>query len=148
MQDLLYISEIEFATPAYDQSIGLRYEVLRQPLGLEFSVDELSAEYDSLHLACYQMADNEIIGILVLKPINDRIVKMRQVAVRPDKQSHGIGRLLVTESEKFARSKNFQEIELAARITVVPFYEKLGYTSVGNIFIEVGIEHQKMEKVL
>jgi predicted GNAT family N-acyltransferase len=148
MQDLIYISEIEFATPAYDQSIQLRYEILRQPLGLDFSVEELSAEYDSHHLACYQMVDEDIIGILVLKPIDDQVVKMRQVAVRSDMQEHGIGRLMVAESERFAKSKNFTKIELAARMTVVPFYEKLGYISVGQPFIEVGIDHQKMEKGL
>ncbi len=148
MQDLIYISEIEFATPAYDQAIQLRHYVLREPLGLEFSVDELSAEYDSFHLACYQMANEDIIGILVLKPISDQIAKMRQVAIRPDMQSHGIGRLLVNESERFALSKNFQQIELSARMTVVPFYEKLGYISIGEPFIEVGIDHQKMVKSL
>ena len=146
MSALLYISEIEFATPAYDESIKLRYDVLRKPLGLEFSVEELSNEYNSYHLACYEMTHQEMLGILVLKPVNDTIVKMRQVAIRQDQQSQGIGSALIAESERFAKSKQYMVIELHARIEAVPFYLKNGYTPIGTEFLEIGIPHMAMKK--
>jgi predicted GNAT family N-acyltransferase len=148
MKDLLLISQIEYATPSYDQTVQLRYEILRLPLGLDFSVEELSTEYDSYHLACYQMWDEELIACLVLKPVDDKTIKMRQVAVREDQQSKGVGRMMVAESEKLAKNLNFQKIELHARSVVESFYHKNGYKTVGDTFKEVGIDHVKMEKML
>ena len=36
---------IQFATPAYDEAVKLRYEVLKEPLGLDFTVEALSEEF-------------------------------------------------------------------------------------------------------
>jgi GNAT superfamily N-acetyltransferase len=73
---------------------------------------------------------------------------MRQVAVLPQLQGQGIGTMLVQYSENLARQAGFQRMILHARETAVPFYEKLGYARVGNLFEEVTIRHWKMEKHL
>lgn len=139
------IHPIEFATPEYDASVALRYEVLRKPLGLEYTPEQLAAEWSDIHLAAFD-ATGEMVGILLLTPQNEREVKMRQVAVAPDWQGKGIGAALVAVSEEKAQSLGFQIITLHARETAVPFYLRLGYKSVGNRFEEVGIPHFKMEK--
>lgn len=148
MNSTLFVTEIEFATPAYDMAIRLRDEVLRKPLGLEFTVEELSTEFDSHHLACYSLNNEELLGILVLKPVDNQVIKMRQVAIVPTLQSKGIGSLLVSFSEKFAKSKAYNKIELHARDTAVDFYKKLGYKIEGEEFLEVSIPHYKMVKSL
>jgi hypothetical protein len=76
---------VPFATPAYDDTIGLRDEILRRPLGLEFHPKDLATEFDSIHLACYH-SSWELVGCLVLVPKSNSIIKMRQVAVREDQQ--------------------------------------------------------------
>ena len=38
------IIQVEFATPEYDETIALRYKILREPLGLEFTEEQLAAE--------------------------------------------------------------------------------------------------------
>ena len=58
----------------------------------------------------------------------------------------GVGRQLVAASEAFARRNGYDVMELNARDTAVPFYEKLDYTVVGEQFEEVGIVHFKMMK--
>jgi predicted GNAT family N-acyltransferase len=146
MNNLIYFTEIEFGTPAYDQSIQLRDEVLRKPLGLEFSIDELSKEYSSHHIACFAMDSEDMLGILVLKPLNSQDVKMRQVAICTHLQSKGIGSLLVKYSEEYAISKGYLNIELNARESAVAFYKKLGYTVEGGVFEEVSIPHFRMVK--
>jgi len=141
----MYILQIDFGTPEFDDALRLRYEVLRRPLGLEYSPEQIALEYDNIHLAAYSDAGH-ILGYLNLTPYKDKIVKMRQVAVAPDYQGRGIGKALVEASEQTAQSLGFRQITLHARELAVPFYLKLGYTTVGDPFEEVTIPHFKMEK--
>lgn len=141
------IFTIEFATPEYDEAVALRYEVLRKPLGLEFLPEQLAAEWSDIHLAAVDTA-GKMVAILMLTPVNDQEVKMRQVAVAPEQQGRGLGAALVAQSEEIARSMNFNRMTLHARETAVPFYLRLGYEKVGDLFEEVSIPHFKMRKTL
>jgi GNAT superfamily N-acetyltransferase len=143
----MYILQIAFGTPAFDEAVQLRYEVLRRPLGLTYTVEQLAAEYDQLHLAAYSDAA-VLIGYLNLTPKDAQIVKMRQVAVAPTWQRKGVGNALVKASEELAQQLGFARMVLHARETAVPFYNALGYNSVGAQFEEVGIPHFRMEKAL
>ncbi len=141
------ILEIEFATPEYDETVSLRYKILRLPLKLDFSAEDLSKEYTDIHLAAYD--DAWILrGCLVLTPKTKKVMKMRQVAVDSDVQSKGIGRALVGKSEQVARAQGYEMMELNARDVAVPFYKKLDYQVEGDMFVEVGINHFKMSKNL
>lgn len=144
---LLQIHRIEFGTPEYDEVIRLRYEVLRRPLGLEFTPEQLAEEYDQIHLAAYS-ATGALVACLNLTPADAATVKMRQVAVSPELQGRGIGAILVAESEKLAKSLGFDRMSLHARETAVPFYKRLGYHIEGERFEEVSIPHFRMEKSL
>ena len=73
-------------------------------------------------------------------------VQMRQVAVVPDLQGQGIGVAIVERSETLSRQMGFRRMVLHARETAVPFYEKLGYSRIGEGFAEVTISHWAMEK--
>jgi predicted GNAT family N-acyltransferase len=137
---------IPHLSPAYALCVALRRDVLRKPLGLEFTVDQLAAESRSLHLAAFD--GDVLVGCLMLAPKDRHTVQMRQVAVRQDHQGKGLGAIMVRESEVAARYHSFKRMVLNARETAVPFYLKLGYKAVGEPFIEVGIPHRKMEKAL
>lgn len=141
------ILEIEFATPEYDETVSLRYKILRLPLNLEFSAEDLAKEYTDIHLAAYDEAWI-LRGCLVLTPKTKKVMKMRQVAVDSDAQSQGIGRAMVEKSEQVARSQGYELMELNARDVAVPFYKKLNYQVEGGMFVEVGINHFKMRKNL
>jgi N-acetylglutamate synthase-like GNAT family acetyltransferase len=141
------IIEVEFSTPEYDETIRLRYKILREPLGFDFTEEQLAAEYSDFHLAAYD--DAWILrGCLVLTPKDGKVLKMRQVAVDNTVQNRGIGSQLVKASEVYARAKDFDTMELNARDTAVPFYLKLGYNTEGAMFEEVSISHFKMVKKL
>ncbi|MEQ1745699.1 MAG: GNAT family N-acetyltransferase [Saprospiraceae bacterium] len=143
----MQILEIQFGTPEFDDAVRLRYEVLRRPLGLEYTAEQLAAEHDNTHLAAYDTAGS-LIGYLNLTPSDRGEVKMRQVAVHPACQGTGVGRALVEASEGVAKRLGFNKLVLHARETAVPFYQKLNYAVVGERFEEVSIPHFRMEKNL
>ncbi len=142
-----YTLTIDFGSPACDELLRLRDQILRKPLGLEFTAEDIAEEYKDIHLVCYDLAMN-MKGGLLLSPKDKGQIKMRQVAVSEDIQRQGIGALLVEKSEEIALEQGFKKMVLSARDTAVPFYKKLGYKKVGAAFEEVGIKHFKMEKTL
>lgn len=144
---MFFIVPIEFGTPEFDAAVRLRYEVLRRPLGLDYTAEQLAEEYDQLHLAAFERS-GALIAYLNLTPKDERDVKMRQVAVAPDWQGRGVGQALVRHSENLARERGFSRMMLHARETAVPFYEKLDYRRKGERFEEVTIPHFYMEKML
>ncbi|GAB4138531.1 GNAT family N-acetyltransferase [Thermopirellula anaerolimosa] len=140
------IRTIAHGSAAYAAELALRKKVLRDPLGLEFTQEELRTDARSIHLGCFQ--DDRLLGCLVLTPGAGGDVRMRQVAVLPELQGRGIGTALVTTAEALAREKGFRRMVLHARQSAVPFYQRLGYRTVGEPFTEVGLPHRQMEKAL
>jgi predicted GNAT family N-acyltransferase len=140
------ICEVAPDSPEYWATVDLRDAILRKPLGLQFSAGELEDEKTSHHLACYR--DGRLVGCLVLYPLGSGDVRMRQVAVVAELQGQGIGTALVKYSEELARRIGYRRMILHAREAAVVFYEKLGYSTVGDQFEEVTIPHWKMERSL
>jgi ribosomal protein S18 acetylase RimI-like enzyme len=141
-----HLSEIRHGTKAYHQTVALRDDILRNPLGLAFSPEELDGENDSFHLACRR--GNMLVACVVLKPLPGQQIRMRQLAVRTGFQGKGIGKLLVLYSESFAGERGYREMILHARETAVGFYEKLSYRKEGDRFTEVTLPHYAMRKRL
>ncbi len=124
----------------------LRERLLRSPLGLQFTPEELAQEKNEHHIAAYD--NDSLIGCLVLVPIDERTMKMRQLVIETHHQGEGIGKKLVDFSENFTLEKGCSTIILHARKRAVAFYMKFDYEVVGDEFIEVTIPHYKMKKEL
>ena len=115
--------ELTFATPEYDAAVALRYRVLREPLGLTFEPDDLALEYNQIHLAAYG-TQHQLWAYLNLTPLDDKTVKMRQVAVEPMLKGKGIGKDLVAYSELLSRKKGVVKLGLHVRDTAGGFISK------------------------
>lgn len=141
-----HITMVEHGTPAYEQTVALRDNVLRKPLGMRFYKKDLLTESDSIHLAYYD--HDKLLGCLMLKPIKKSLYKMRQVAVDPSAQGKGVGTQLVKYSEEILQKMGVCLLVLHARDVAIPFYLRLGYQIVGESFEEIGIAHVRMHKQL
>lgn len=136
---------LAFGSVEQRAAVELRRRVLRLPLGLDFSDQELEAEVEQIHFGF--LVDGAVVSCLTLVP-HGAEVKMRQVATDPDWQGKGLGARLVEFSEGWAVQHGFSCMVLHAREPAVPFYLKLGYRVVGERFSEVGLPHLRMEKAL
>lgn len=137
---------IDHGTEAYQQMIKLRDEVLRKPLGLRFTEEELEKEKDNLHIAAYE--DEKLMGCCMLVEENRHTARLRQMAVVNDVQGKGIGKALIQFAENLARDRGYRKITMHARKNAAGFYEKMGYQITGNEFEELSIPHYLMEKPL
>jgi ribosomal protein S18 acetylase RimI-like enzyme len=145
-QNAIKIKIITFGSKAYNEAVNLRYKILRKPLGLKYSIEQLSDEKYQIHIAAF--VDNKIIGTLLLQKLNDQTIKMRQVAIDINYQKKGVGQQLVGYAETFAKEHKYHKILLHARKSALRFYLKLNYQIISEEFTEVGLPHYKMQKIL
>lgn len=138
--------EVMLGTPEYQGAIRLREAILREPLGLVLSAEEMANEPKCRHFV--GLAGTEVVATLLLKPLDAETVKMRQVAVAPAWQRSGVGARLVQFGENAARENGFRKIVAHARETAVLFYQRLGYAVEGEVFIENTIPHRLVRKTL
>jgi N-acetylglutamate synthase-like GNAT family acetyltransferase len=137
---------IDHGTKEYQQMIHLRNEMLRKPLGLHFSKEELDREKDDILIGAFE--DDRLLGCCLLTRLDAATVRMRQMAVPSGMQGKGIGRALMIFAENIARDLGYKKVCMHARTTATGFYSKLGYAIIGSEFTEITIPHYIMEKSL
>lgn len=137
---------IEYKTPEYDKMVALRDDILRKPLGMTFGEEYLGKDKDSYLLGCFD-GDN-LVGCCLLTPVNENTLQLRQMAVAEDRQKQGIGTKVIEYAEQLAVDKGYRFMYLHARKVAVNFYTKLGYMLESDEFMEIGIPHFEMLKML
>jgi N-acetylglutamate synthase-like GNAT family acetyltransferase len=140
------IRQIDHGTKEYLQMVDLRNEILRKPLDLTFTEEELENEKDDILIGAFE--EEKILGCCLLTRIDDNSVRLRQMAVQNNLQGKGIGASMLNYAENLARDHGFKNMVMHARKPVVGFYEKLGYKVTSGEFVEITIPHHVMEKNL
>ena len=126
--------------------VELRYQVLRKPLGLGFTKEDLDAEKNEILIGCFE--DDKLEGCCILTQTDPKTVRLRQMVVTAGLQGKGIGRVLMSFAENIARDRRYRRLTMHARKSAVGFYEKNGYKICSPEFEEVTIPHFEMEKEL
>ena len=138
--------QFEFNTDCYQQSLLLRERILRKPLGLMLTAQDVNKEDKQLHFGLFEK--HTLLACVLFKPINSSVIKLRQMAVDESLQGQGLGRKLIQFAEKNVKGLGFDEIEMAARDSAIKFYQHLGYQTTGEIFEQAGVPHIKMYKMI
>lgn len=140
--------DIEFGSSRYKELLELRYKILLQPLGLKFLDSYREEEASFLHVGCIENSTDELIGGLILVPIDHEEIRVMQVAVDTIHQGEGIGRKLIEHTENIAKEIGYERLVMHAMLSVVGFYEKLGFKQDSDLFEEKGISFVRMVKNL
>lgn len=144
MPTQLPVRRITPADSEYPALLEFRNRMLREPLGLDLFSESLEQEKNDVIFIASE--NGAIAGCVMLHPLPDHSVQLRQMAVGDAWQGKGIGTQLLQAAESYAMENSYKKIILHARITATAFYQRYGYTPFGNIFTEVTIPHIAMEK--
>jgi N-acetylglutamate synthase-like GNAT family acetyltransferase len=137
---------IDYNSPEYKDMLALRMEILRKPLGLSITKEDLEKEKDDIFIGAFE--EEKILACCVLTKMDTGECKLRQMAVHPSMQQNGLGASLLYFAENVARDSGCSTMTMHARKTATGFYEKQGYSVYGNEFEEVTIPHVAMKKLL
>jgi N-acetylglutamate synthase-like GNAT family acetyltransferase len=140
------LKQIDHGSKEYQQMVNLRMEILRKPLGLSFTTEELAKEKDDILIAAFD--EDKILACCLLTKVDNATIKLRQMAVHNNVQGKGIGASMMSFAETVARDRGFKKLMMHARDTAIGFYEKFDFKVHGGEFIEVNVPHHVMEKKL
>jgi len=165
---VLRVLRIDRQHPLYPQEIDLRERVLLRPIGYtiqRFQKDWAGVEERFEHFIA--IAPNpkgeRVVGTVCLLPPDpttgptasagspaggrntSTCGKLMQMAVDPQRQREGIGRLLMAALERRAFGElGLTELYCHARDDAMPFYLAMGWQADGEGFEEAGIPHHRM----
>ncbi len=71
-----------------------------------------------------------------------------RLAVAASYRERGIGQALLHRALEGALEMGLEQVELAAQEHAIAFYRKEGFKPVGGLFMDAGIPHQTMQRVL
>ena len=137
---------IDYGTHEYRQMVKLRDDLLRKPLGLTFTKEELESEKENMLIAAFE--DDDILGCCMLVEKDPQTARLRQMAVLNNLQGKGVGSAILQFAENLARDRGYKNIIMHARKNTTEFFEKCGYKISGTEFVELTIPHYQMIKEL
>src|ERR1700754_224188 len=114
---------IDHGSVEYRQMVKMRDDMLRKPLGLGFTPEELEQEKDNILIGAFE--EEDMLGCCMLVEEKSDTVRLRQMAVLNDLQGKGIGRALMNFAENIARDRGYRILSMHARNPSVGFYEKM-----------------------
>ncbi|KKI93676.1 acetyltransferase [Bacillus sp. SA1-12] len=100
-------------------------------------------EDESTHVVLYD--NGEPIGAARIRVL-DGIGKLERICVLSSSRKKGAGKLLVLKLEEIAAAQGVTKLKLNAQTHAIPFYERLGYETVSDVFMDAGIPHVTMIK--
>jgi predicted N-acetyltransferase YhbS len=145
-QDAILVLEAPIGSVLYAEALALREAVLRQPLGLSLTEEEL--EDDKIRTHFCALDGDQVVACVSLKPLADGRLQLKQMAVAEERRLQGVGAALVAHAEAWARGRGANEMMMHARVGAEGFYARLGYKAEGPIFEETTIPHILMRKAL
>lgn len=140
------VIEAVYGSDLYRLSLRLREAVLRTPLGLTLTQEELADDVARRHFCA--IAYGVVLGTVSLKPLGETTLQLKQMAVAEERRRERIGVRLLTHAEDWGRGAGFRFMVLHARIGADGFYAHFGYLPEGEPFEETTIPHIRMIKIL
>jgi predicted GNAT family N-acyltransferase len=128
-----------------EAALALRHEVFCREQGVPEYEELDGRDQEGLHLVA--VAGGELVGTCRLLQVGSTI-QFSRLAVRADARRQGIATALLALADAETRSVGARRLVLHAQTYARQLYEDAGYRARGRAFIEAGIEHIAMEKVL
>lgn len=144
--DTLELREVSYGSPHYHAVVALRQHVLRSPLGLTYTPDQLAQDAHDRQFVALQ--GDQLVGGVMLHAQDATTAKLRQFVVTPSLQGFGIGSRLLRLFEQAARESGYTQVVLSARETATNFYRKHGYETQGERYLQIGLPHVMMQRKL
>ncbi|MFJ8066282.1 GNAT family N-acetyltransferase [Psychrobacillus sp. NPDC096426] len=130
------------------KAFHIRKEVFVKEQGVP--VDAEFDEFDTLDGQCEHILVNyeeQPVGTGRLRLV-DGLGKLERICILEPYRKFGLGKVIVNALEEIAIGKGLSKVKLHGQTHAEGFYEKLGYQTSSDVFIEDGIPHIIMMKTL
>jgi len=130
----------------YDTNDGikkLRYDTFVVERGVPEELEFDGKDSRFLHFTLWE--GGEVVACLRANE-NGNLLHMGRFAVKRELRKNGYGRILMEKLCSYAKEKGYSGVELSAVETAVGFYQKQGFETIGDYYLETGVPHIYMKK--
>lgn len=130
------------------QAFKIREEVFVKEQGVPLE-DEFD-EYDQLNGNCEHILvyhEGEAVGTGRVRVV-EGVGKLERICILKSYRKLGIGKVIIQGLENIAKEKGLEKVKLHGQTHAEGFYQKLGYETASDEFMEDGIPHYLMVKEL
>lgn len=117
--------------------------VSEQHVPIEEEIDQY--EEAAVHFVLYN--DDVPIGAGRFR-ILDGAGKIERICVLKKNRKSGAGKMVMERIEDYAKQQGIKVLKLNAQIQAIPFYSGLGYKVASEEFLDAGIPHKTMKKIV
>ncbi|WP_028589188.1 GNAT family N-acetyltransferase [Paenibacillus massiliensis] len=120
--------------------------VLEQGVPLEDEFDE----FDVLDGSCeHVLVYHELlpVGTGRVRQV-DGTGKLERICILSSYRKYGLGKVIIQALEEVVREQGLSQVKLHGQTQAEGFYQKLGYRTASDVFMEDGIPHVLMTKTL
>ena len=136
----------ERAEPAdWPEIVDLRTRVFVGEQGVPPEIEQDDRDATAVH-ALSRDASGRVVATGRLLLGDDGRASIGRMATDPAARGTGHGAAVLAELHRQAVARGVVEIELHAQVTARRFYERAGYTAVGDVYGEAGIAHVTMRR--
>jgi predicted GNAT family N-acyltransferase len=126
--------------------LKLRHDVFCVEQGVPPTEEVDGRDRESIHLVAVGPGGT-VLGVCRLLLIGNT-AQFSRLAVTPSARRMGIATALLREADAETRALGGRRLVLHAQTYAQRLYELAGYSPRGRVFVEAGIEHISMEKVI
>lgn len=109
----------------------LRYRVLRKPWGQQRDTEKDDYEPISQHFMAVDDETDKLVGVIKIFEKSEGVGWISHLAVEPEYQKRGVGKLLMNTVEDYARSVGYSTIGCMSRLNTTRYFEKMGFKVAG-----------------
>ncbi|BBB91406.1 MAG TPA: GNAT family N-acetyltransferase [Methylomusa anaerophila] len=128
-------------------AIRRRVFIEEQNVPAELELDEYDNHKNTQHVLLFTDKEKAV-GTARFRPYGDGVLKIERVAVLAEQRGGGVGRMIMEAIETEARKAGYKCLKLSAQLHARKFYERLGYQSYGEVYLDAGIKHIAMTKTI
>lgn len=131
-----------------EQAFNIRKAVFVEEQGVP-SEDEFD-EFDKLDGRCEHFlayVKEQAVGTGRLRVVDD-YGKLERICILEPYRKLGLGKVIISTLEEMAAEKGHARVKLHGQTQAEGFYQKLGYITASEVFMEDGIPHVLMTKEL
>ena len=133
---------IEFDNKYSPEIIRIRTDVFVDEQGIDSKLDFDGLDEVATHVLVFSQGKTIGTGRI----LNDGHIG--RIAVLKAYRNQGVGAAVLNALLTEAKKSNYQRVYLGSQMHAVAFYQKFGFNTCGDVFMDAGLEHIKMEMIL
>ncbi len=140
---------VRFASSPEDHDAGykLRRDVFETEQNIPRPLDRDAFDYSADHVVAFD-DKGHCVGTGRVVRVDSRTAQIGRMAVSKEQRQHGVGALVLEALERMASMRGISELTVNSQLPAEAFYSNRGYSRVGGVFLDQGVPHVVLRKVL